>query len=183
MTEIPKGKYMKHLTAIFALACCASISTVQATPIIYDFSVTATSGNLAGFSATGSFGFDDTVIPAGTNNSATGLLSFLDFTWNGIAYTPSTANTGAIWRLADGTLSFAMFGTNCFPSVCSVSAASEGWNFRTGSLNDFSYSDGQTIGFGTATARLRAQVPEPASLALLGLGLGLMGYARQRRAS
>ena len=175
---------MKRLIAIFALVCCASAGTAQAALLIYDFSVTAVNGNLAGTSASGSFGFDDAVAPAGAKTRLTGLLSFLDFTWNGINYTEATANTGAIDRLANGDLEFVMFGTNCFEGTCAVSSRSVGWDFRGGTLNDFTYSDGQAIGFGTSTIQQRlAQVPEPATWALLGLAFALMGFTRRRRAS
>jgi len=61
----------------------------NSTPIQYEFEVLAGSGPLLGTSASGSFSFDDSLIP--TNGwgwvRGGGLITQLDFTWDGIHYT------------------------------------------------------------------------------------------------
>lgn len=174
---------MKVFTSIAAFAFWAISGVAQAGILTYDFSVTATSGPLTGTSANGLFSFDDAVVPAGTNHHATGLLTALDFTWHGIQYTSATANTGAIDRAANGDLTFVMFGNNCFPGTCAVSANAEQWVFRGGQLNDFAYSDTTAIGFGTSTVSLHvASVPEPSTFALFGLGLTGLIFRRGKKA-
>ena len=174
----------KLIGAVFALASWVFPGMAQAAIVTYDFSVTATSGSLLGTSASGVFSFDTAAAPAGAYTDGSALLTFLDFTWGGIHYDETSANTGAIIRAVNGDLTTAMFGNQCSISgVCSVSSGSVDWVYRggLGTLNDFAYSDGRSIGFGSSTTTLRAtEVPEPTSVALLGLGFAVLGLMRRR---
>jgi hypothetical protein len=71
-----------------------SIDAADATPVNYTFSVTATSGPLAGTTAPGTFSYDtSSIVPGGFNNNA-GVLTALNFTWHGITYNQTTAIPG-----------------------------------------------------------------------------------------
>jgi hypothetical protein len=60
--------------------------------ITYDFAVTANSGPLSGAVASGSFTFNSGIIPAGGGLvPASGLLTDLSFTWDGVPYTASSS--------------------------------------------------------------------------------------------
>jgi len=104
-------------------------SIVQAAPLSFDFTATATSGVLNGATASGTFSFDSTSALPGDVN-AVGLLTGLDFTWNGVPYTELTANTGWLSFDGSGSLSGFGFGNNCAAGSCSVSnhlGAEEWW--------------------------------------------------------
>ena len=59
----------------------------QSNLITYDFTVTAISGPLSGDLANGSFTFSSSIIPAGGGVvPASGLLTDLSFTWDGVPY-------------------------------------------------------------------------------------------------
>jgi hypothetical protein len=106
----------------------AVMPTAEASPITYAFSVTATSGPLNGTTASGTFTYDTSSIVLGGTNNATGLLTDLDFTWNGIAYTETTANTGFLAFDTTGTLTDYIFGSTCGPGICITSLGQEHWN-------------------------------------------------------
>lgn len=72
--------------ALLAALALIPLSTL-ATPITVDFSVTATTGPLSGTTANGTLTFDSSTIPGSLPGAvdATGLLTDLNFTWNGIS--------------------------------------------------------------------------------------------------
>ena len=151
----------------------------QAAPLSYSFEVTATSGTLNGTTATGMFTFNDTIIPPGGGPVyGINLLTDLSFTWNGISYDESSANTGWLTFDASGKLIYPGFGNNCNAGSCGVERISVQW-YVTGD-SYFAYSTGEEIGEGTSSFKPAAAVPEPTTMLLLGLGLvGLAGVRRK----
>lgn len=168
--------YAILLGAAIALAAVPA----QATPRTYSFDVTATDGPLAGVSATGTFTFDDSIIPAGGGMvKGTSLLTDLNFTWNGIAYDETTANTGWLTFDAAGILTDPTFGTDCTGTGCTVHGGTNEWYFT-----DFSF-DYAVLGVDGSyhTHDLsfeRVDVPEPATLLLLAAGLLGLRVTRRR---
>src|SRR6185436_7601697 len=140
----------------------------RASTIIYSFSVIATDGPLNGTTASGTFSFDSSSVVPGGINSATGLLTSLDFTWNGITYNQTTANTGALAFSPSGALIEIVFGSFCFPSICLPKNGQESWG---GSLPTiFRYTLAPNFGRtfdGLGSFSLLA-VPEPSTLLSLG---------------
>jgi hypothetical protein len=177
--------------ALFVLGLgLPSMRAADASPVNYTFLVTATNGPLAGTTAPGAFSYDtSSVVPGGINNN-TGLLTALNFTWDGITYNQTTANTGRLGFDAAGMLTSDTFGTNCGPGICGVSSPGpEGW------FVDFPFLpvppvfvyhvEGVDGNFsGTVTQSLVVAAPEPPALALLGVaiaGLTLVGARRRQR--
>lgn len=172
---------------VTASALCSLTSLVQAAPITYDFTVTGTSGPMAGQSSSGSFTFDSSVIPVGGGNvSQTGLLTDLSFTWDGFSYTEANANTGALNFDASGQLILALFGSNCGGGSCSASVNTNDWFFRWGTdgalANLFTYGgiDALYQGDPSATPR-RNDVPEPTVPALVCAALAALTVRRSTR--
>jgi hypothetical protein len=162
-------------------------STAQAIPVTYEFSVTATTGPLTGATASGTFTYDTSSIVPSTLVRATGLLTDLNFTWNGITYDETTANTGALSFDATGTLTNEVFGHNCFPGFCVILLFGDDdqWSFDNfGPMETrFDYFvPGAGDGTGTISRSLvAAAVPAPSALALLALGLVGLTSANVRR--
>lgn len=172
---------------LLGVALLAGALAAHAAPITYSFTVNAgSSGPLAGQTATGSMTFDSSIIPAGGGNvSATGLLTGLSFTWEGVSYNASTANTGWMDFTSSGGFVDAMFGPNCAAGTCGVTGSTNQWDINL--WGDFSglfmyavpgYP--QNIFNGTVTQAYSA--PEPDTIALFALGLGaLLFFTRRRR--
>ena len=161
-----------------------------ATPINYVFSVTATSGPLSGTTAAGTFSYDSSsIVPGGGFNDNIGLLTALNFTWDGITYNQATANTGSLGFDGFGTLVGVAFGNDCSPGSCIVFSNRKEWSFSTFFTNfipqDFIYArlGGTQVFHGTETlSQVVSQVvPEPSTWALLGAGLGGLALAAVRR--
>ena len=147
-------------------------SAAQAATITYDFIVDGgDTGPLAGVTVSGFFSFDDSLVPAGGGDvNEAGLLSDLEFTWNGISYDETTANTGSLTFDATGALTSGVFGSDCEAGACSASINDpNSWLLSLG--DEIGYDvGGERLFFGPTTFSLRA-VPEPGALTLLGLGL------------
>jgi hypothetical protein len=179
---------MRSRSHLFAAAAglaliVAMMAKAEATPVTYSFSVTAISGPLSGTTAMGTFTYDtSSIVPGGFNNN-TGLMTALNFAWDGITYSQTTANTGALGFDATGTLTAEIFGNHCRFSGCGINGGTEQWFVAFGL---FVYSiAGDGIGFGRETQALATTAtPEPSALSLLGVGLAgltLAGIKRRRQ--
>ncbi|MGH8161333.1 MAG: PEP-CTERM sorting domain-containing protein [Gammaproteobacteria bacterium] len=171
------------LALVAAVATLAFAPSAQATPVNYDFTVNVTSGPLSGAAEHGSFAYDSSSITPSSRNNAAGLLTMLDFTFNGITYTAATANTGWLeFNAGSDLISFA-FGTDCASGNCVVNQSTDEWWAVPG---HFSYSTSTFDGFGSGNvtfALAPVGVPEPGTLGLFGFGslaLGVAGWRRRR---
>lgn len=167
-----------------AMASVAFAPSGMAAPVTYDFLVTSSYGSSAG-----TFTYDDSSVTPGAYNNATGLLTGFDFTFKGIHYDASTANTGSLQLDAAGNLIAFFFGTSCAVGSC-ANYTSDDWYLSMGSgtrwdtgeathWQDFWYDGSQR---GSFTLALANAVPEPGTLGMISLGiLGLIGLAMGRR--
>ena len=98
------------LLVVIAVGTIGAATPAPATPVLitYRFTVTSDVGPLAGVTADGTFTYDTVITPPGGGTvNAVGLFSDLNFTWDGITYKASTANTGyltprQLWFIRDG---------------------------------------------------------------------------------
>jgi len=173
---------------LVAAGLCLSASSVFASPITYDFTVNATTGPLTGQTSSGYFTYDDNLSSPGSLSAFSfgpGLLLDLAFTWNGINYDETSADTGGI-SFFSGAFAGVGFGTDCGPTGgCDTLLGAESWALNSfSSSGDFSYSTpGATdYHFGAVTLAQRVAVPEPTGLALTSLGLFALALSRKMRA-
>lgn len=171
------------LVALATAAALVLAPAAQASTISYDFTATVTAGPRTGTVASGSFSYDSSSITPGDINNGAGLLTALAFTFNGINYDASTANTGALEFDKSGGLIGFFFGSDCTAGGCSITGGTNVWSASPG-YEGFSYAvaDTQNDGWGDVTfAPAPAPVPEPGSLALLAVAILGLGCARLRR--
>jgi hypothetical protein len=123
-TSCTAGSYLPHW---WLRADAGGRIERHASSITFSFSVTATSGPLDGVTENGTFTYDSSSIIPGGLNDDTGLLTGLNFTWNGITYNQTTANTGSLEFDSSGNLTQAFFGNNCIASDCIVNRDTNEW--------------------------------------------------------
>ena len=193
------------LRAAILVVIVANSNAAQATPLTYDFTVTIPPGSafgpLAGVVAPGTLSFDNSLIPASGFGSVggPGLLSDLSFSWNGITYDETTANTGGLGfggfpflgAAQPGELTSFVFGNDCdnpmMPGTCLVLSHTNDWRASMGVSVDpdshvvsfdssFVYAVPELPGqFGASNVDALgpiqiAPVPEPPTLLLLMAG-------------
>ena len=119
-------KFRRGLVVATLLVAGALVSQrAAAAPTAYQFVVTGVTGPLAGVTSVGTFTFDPAIVPEGEGYVfVADAFASLSFTWEGVDYDETTANTGDLGFAANGTLFHAMFGTDCGPSGfgCGVGA-------------------------------------------------------------
>lgn len=181
-------------TRLLPLAVAAALAAslaASAKSLTYDFTVNGGPvGPLANVTASGSFSFDSSVIPAGGGLvSATGLLTGLAFTWDGLSYDQTTANTGSLEFNSSGMLEGVNFGTSCTVGACNVSSSRDDWDisgrnpFGNVTSAEFLYTVGNGELYSSYQTRLAA-APEidPATTAgAITLLLGALAIVRARR--
>jgi hypothetical protein len=177
-----KNQLISSLGAAFALSLMAS-GLANASPITYDFTVTATDGPFGGTTEQGIFTYNSSSIVPGGSNVATGLLTSLSFTWNGTIYDQTTANTGFLSFDASGNLIRAVFGNDCLAG-CIVPPSTNTWSIilvPPGGPLEFLYAVPGNGGLFTGSVTAAIAVAEPGTLALSGLGCALVVAARRSR--
>jgi hypothetical protein len=161
-----------------------------ADPITYQFGVTAIDGPLAGTTSIGTLTFDTSIIPSsGGFVSIAGLFTQLAFAWDGVNYDETTANTGTLGFEADGTLIYALFGTDCGPSGfgCGVGPDPNEWSFDiyygAGAFYYISPIDPTAIFTGNVALTGPVSIAAPGTLPLLCLALVAFAFLRRRHDS
>jgi hypothetical protein len=183
---------MKNKSVLASLALCLATlpCAALAMPITYDFTVNGgPDGPLAGVASSGFFSFDDSIVPAGGGIlSAATLFTDFGFSWNGIAYDETTAESGALSFDASGALSGLLFGSNCTPGVCLIFPGLERWAVLSTAAfgHVFAYTLASTeivytVPFAATVTPRAVAVPEPSSLALFGLTALMMAALRRQR--
>lgn len=184
-----RAKMLRNLGSIASWLVFTAIAVAvfvapaaEATPINYNFKVDVTSGPLAGTTDNGSFSYDSSSVIPGGNNNPVGLLTALNFTFNGISYNAGTANTGWLGFGPTGDLTNFIFGTNCAAYSCSVTWGTNQWWASPGS-SGFGYSTSTSNQFSNGNVIYALAVPEPGALGMFGLGtlaIGLFVGLRRR---
>lgn len=180
-----------HTPALALAAVVLSLAiapAARATPITYNFTVTATGGPLQGISSNGSFTYDSSSATPGAYNNANDLLTALDFTWDGITYTAATANSGNLGFDGNGQLIDFMLGDDCDSAgTCYSAWGNDHWYAMPGTgVFGFTYTVPAVQGawHGDVTYSLATMsVPEPGNLWLFagGMLLAFGGFGVMRR--
>lgn len=182
----------RKLLSLAAAAVLAVPLAAQGKTITYDFTVGGGGfGPLGNVSSSGSFAFDSSVIPNGGGLIVgTGLLTRLSFTWDGISYDQSTANTGALEFNSGGMLDGLNFGDACNAlGACSVDGNGHDWDLSgftsVGPLTfaQFLYSagDGRLYSSDQTHVAAAPEIDPAAAWSGMTLLLGGLAVLRSRR--
>lgn len=183
-----KGKIL----SLAAAAVLATSIAAHAKSITYDFMVNGGSaGPLANVTSSGSFTFDSSIIPTGGGLlTGTGLLTGLSFTWDGISYDQTTANTGTLEFDSRGILNGLNFGNSCDAvGACALHGDGHDWDLSgftpVGPLAsaEFLYTVGDGQLYDSHQTHLGAAPEIDPAMAASGMTLLLGGLAvlRSRR--
>ncbi len=151
----------RTILILLGLSIVLMAVSTQAMPVSYVFRVTATTGPLAGVSARGTFTFDNSIIPSGGGTlDQINLLSYLNFTWHGIFYDQTTANTGGLAFDESGNLSSFGFGNQHGDGWVGIGIDTKDW--LVSSHSGFRYASPGTGDFwgGTVTIERAGPVSE-----------------------
>jgi hypothetical protein len=170
--------WLAGVAAVVMLLCAPR---ANAFPIQYDFHATVTSGPLNGTVEDGTFAYDSSSIIDGGINQAAGILTSLNFTFEGTTYNASTANTGFMIFDAAGNLTSATFGNNCDAGTCFVQPDTNQWWIGGSLLSYATPTSAAESDGGNVTFTLVSAVPEPGSLALLAIAVLGLGFAHRSR--
>ena len=188
---------MPRLVPVLLAVLAVSIFAVPAHAVLItvDFSVTGTDPVNNGITASGSFSFDSSIIPAGggtIQEFGVGLESDLLFVWDGTTWDESNAGVPVLTFDSNGVLtdflvggapggfdSIGMNGTGNHPddfflyTVTGNNRYARNGDTNSGTLNAYAFSN--------VTWSVRSEsAPEPSAWALLGVGLLGLSMARRR---
>lgn len=190
-----------ELLAMLAAALLSGPTVGQAAIVTYDFSVTATSGGLTGATGSGSFSFDDSIVPPGGGlASSVNVFETFQFAWHAVTYNKtSIGNRANLYFTVDGTLDHFVFGPSCTfnldgqaSCILNLSLPIDDW-IVTDQAFLYAYKDVQCqdlictpvngSGSGRTSFQLQATpVPEPGTLALCSVALlGLGSWCGRQR--
>ena len=169
---------------LFLALAAAGISFVpaaQASPVNYNFTVTVTSGSLAGTVQNGSFSYDSSISSPYGYDTQSGELTAFNFSFDGKKYDASTANTGLLGFDGGGNLNSFYISSSC--AQCNFGAGNDNFSLTASPTNGFVYSTpSDFFEYGDVTYSLAGvAVPEPGVLGVFSFGLLLLGGIAARR--
>lgn len=127
----------RNLLQLMAAVIMVVSATSRAEVLTWDFSVLVTAGPGTGTTLSGAVSVDATGLPVGQGISQVGLLTDLEFAFDGTTFDETTANTGYLEFNPDGSLKVLSFGTDCGPGYCgSGPNGTTNWFLVIGSYRD-----------------------------------------------